>query len=84
MNQQITINVTWRRPPWWRMWNRYEHGAIEGDPHNIASIYRNAKTLQMRLYSGVNFEGVELTVNGLTQVMRQRGRFGMLYLGYPK
>ena len=83
MTKNFSLDLTWVRPPWWRVWNRYEHGVIRGENHGVDGIYRNAKTGQVRLYTDLDREGAVLTVNGAPPVrMERRGRFGKLYLGF--
>ena len=88
----INLSVTWQDR--WEWWHRihpsaYAKGVIDnisfGDPHDISEIYRHKASGQLRVYSDLNLDGRQLSVNGDPFVtLRPRGRFGKLHLGFEE
>ena len=84
----LDLQVEWSKPTWYS-WFRYQNGKIvrqspDGvfDPR-IDSIYRNAKTGQVRLYSLSLLDGIPMAVNSdAVVILKKRGRWGRLYIGY--
>ena len=80
----IELKVKWvDRWKWWHgMYpSRYAKGVIGGDDRGVDEIYRHKKSDQIRLYSDLDLDGVEIAVNGRRVTLNRRGRTGTLYLG---
>ena len=88
----IALSVKWHRIGYPGVWfSRYERGEISSgnldgiaiDLPSIFKIYRHKQTGQIRIYSGRDMNGSQVTVNGARPVtLRPRGRHGKLYLGF--
>ena len=79
-DKALNLEVAWRSV-WY---SRYQRGRIISGPaqHLIEKIYRHEGTGQIRFYSPSDFNGAQLSVNAEPRItMRQRGRFGKLYIG---
>ena len=82
----INLTVHWQDQ--WQWWHRihpsaYAKGDIAELDTGVTDIYRHKTSGRIRLYSDLWMDGHQVSVNGEAAVtLRQRGRFGKLYLGF--
>ena len=82
-NETIFLSVNWSPI----RFSQYLRGVVTSDTTMmlthmaVGRIYKHGKSGQIRIYSGMNLNGLLVEVNGEPpKRMRARGRFGRLYI----
>ena len=81
-NEILRLYVDWKPI----RFSRYLRGKVTDatgiqDRMAVDQIYKRIKSGQIRIYSGMNLDGVFVKVNGRNpKRMESRGRFGRLYI----
>ena len=87
----IELTVNWQDK--WQWWHRmypsaYAKGKVASVWHWEVEIYRHKESGQLRVYTGSNWDGEKVSVNGEPpQTLRRRGRHGRhgrLHLGFKE
>ena len=74
-----SITAEWQPPRWWSRYNRGVVTRMTG-LDSVSGIWRRTETGEIRIYTADAIDGKTVVVNGLPNVMRAAGRFGLLHI----